>query len=159
MRAEYLRQWLIAVMQDNLPDATNWLKVVAIVQAAFCNRTLAEECMWQTVVLISKGKGYFQGIGLVEILWKSVASLLNRRLTAVIYFQDMLHWFQAGRGTGTSALEAMLTQQLTSMREAVLFEVFLDIQKAYDTLERESELDLLAAYDVRPRTVRLLRKY
>ena len=35
MRAEHLRQWLIAEMRDDSPDATNWLKVVAIVQAAF----------------------------------------------------------------------------------------------------------------------------
>ena len=31
MRAEHLRQWLIAATLDNSPDATNWLKVVTIV--------------------------------------------------------------------------------------------------------------------------------
>ena len=35
MQAEHLRQWLIAATQDNLPDATNFLKVVSIVQAVF----------------------------------------------------------------------------------------------------------------------------
>ena len=57
MRVEHLRQWLIAATQDDSPDATNCLKVVAIVQAAFQDRKLAEECMWQTVVLIPKGEG------------------------------------------------------------------------------------------------------
>ena len=33
MRVEHLRQWLIAVMWDNSPDATNRMKVVAIVGA------------------------------------------------------------------------------------------------------------------------------
>ena len=45
------------------------------------------------------------------------------------------------------------------MREAVLFEVFLDIRKAYDALDRERALDLLAAYRVGPRTVHLLWTY
>ena len=31
MRAEHLRQWLISTMGDDSPDATNWLKIVAIV--------------------------------------------------------------------------------------------------------------------------------
>ena len=34
----------------------------------------------------------------------------------------------------TAALEAKLLQQLTSMRGEVLFEVFLDLQKAYGAL-------------------------
>ena len=93
------------------------------------------------------------------VLCKTVTSLLNIPLTAAIMFHNVLNRFCAVRGTGTAALEAKLLQQLIAMREAVLFEVFLDIQKAYETLERESELDLLAAYDVCPRTVRLLPKY
>ena len=77
-------------------DATNWLKVVAIVQAAFRNRTPDEEFMWKTVVLLTNRKGDFRGIGLVEVLWKVVASLLNHRLTEVISYHDALHRFQAG---------------------------------------------------------------
>ena len=42
MRAERLCQWLISATWDNSPDATNYLKVVAIVQAAFQDRTLAK---------------------------------------------------------------------------------------------------------------------
>ena len=68
-------------------------------------------------------------------MWKTLTGLLKHRFTSEILFNDVLHGFQVGRGTVTSALEANLIQQLTSMREAVLFEVFLDIQKAYDALE------------------------
>ena len=60
---------------------------------------------------------------------------------------------------GTAALEAKLLQQLMAMREAVLFEVFLDLRKAYDALDWERALVLLAAYGVGPRTVRLLCTY
>ena len=51
MRSEHLRQWLIEVMRDNSPDATNWMKVFTIVQEAFCDGTLAKEFTWQIVVL------------------------------------------------------------------------------------------------------------
>ena len=104
MRAEHLHQWLIAATQDDSPDATNCQKIIAIVQVEFCYGTLAEECTWNTVVLITKGKGKSWGIGLIKVLWKAVAIILNRRLTAEISFHNTLHRFRAGRGTGTAAL-------------------------------------------------------
>ena len=61
MRAEHLCQWMIAETRDDAPDTTNWLKIVAIVQAAYCDRTLAEECTQQTVVLIPKREGGLPG--------------------------------------------------------------------------------------------------
>ena len=45
------------------------------------------------------------------------------------------------------------------MREAVLFDIFLDLCKAYDALDRGRSLDLLAEYRVGPRTVRIFRMY
>ena len=113
MRAEHLCQWLIDAMRDNAPDATNWLKVVAIVQAAFQDGTLAEELTWQTVILILKGKGDFQSIVLVKVLCEAIDSLLNCRLTAAISFHDTLQGFRAGRGVGTAALKANLLKHIT----------------------------------------------
>ena len=60
---------------------------------------------------------------------------------------------------GTSALEVKLLQQLTAMREVVLFEVFLDLWKSYNDSDPERALDLLTWYRVGPRTVRLLWTY
>ena len=57
MQAEHLRQWLIATTRDDSPNANNWMKVVAIVQAAFKDWMLSEECTCQTGVLIPKRKG------------------------------------------------------------------------------------------------------
>ena len=59
----------------------------------------------------------------------------------------------AGRGTGTASLEAKLLQQLTARGGGVLFKVFMGIWKAYDALDQERALDLLAAYGVDPGTV------
>ena len=68
MRTEHLRHWMIDTTRDDLPDATNWLKVFTIMQEPFSKGTMDEECMWQTVILIPKGKGGFWGIGFVEVL-------------------------------------------------------------------------------------------
>ena len=54
--------------------------------------------MCQAVVLIPKGKTYYRGIGLVEVMWKVVAAILNRRLTASITFHNFLCRFWAVAG-------------------------------------------------------------
>ena len=77
----------------------------------------------------SEREGVLPGIVLVKVLWKAIASLLNRRITAAISLHDMLHGFRAGQGTETAALEANLLQHLTATREAVLFEVSLDLRR------------------------------
>ena len=70
-------------------------------------------------------------------MWKTLTGLLKHRFTSEILFNDVLHGFQVGRGTVTSALEANLIQQLTSMREAVLHEIFMDVHRAYDVLYQD----------------------
>ena len=47
---------------------TNWEKIVDLVRAAFRVRRLAEKSTWQEVVLIFKGKEYYRGIGLMEVV-------------------------------------------------------------------------------------------
>ena len=91
-----------------------------MIQTAFRDGLLDEEATWQAVVLIPKGKKDYQRIGLVEVVWKVVAAIINHRFTFSITYHDVLHGFRAGRGTGTAALEAKLLQQLAAMREEVL---------------------------------------
>ena len=79
--------------------------------------SLAEENTWQEMVLIPKVKRYYHYIGLVEVMYKVVAVVLNRRLTAPITFHDFLHGFREGRGTVTATLEAKLLWQLAAFSE------------------------------------------
>ena len=67
--------------------------------------------------------------------------------------------FQAGCGTGTSTLEVNLLHQVAALSEAVLHEIFLDLHKAYDALDRFRCLDIREGYSVGPRSLRLLRRY
>ena len=133
--------------------------MAGINQTAFREGKLAEEATWQTVVLIPKGKREFRGIGLMEVTWKVVAVILHRRLMAGIKFHDALHGFREGCGSGTTTLEAKLPQKLAAMREEVLYVIFLDLNKAYDALDRSRSLEILKGYRVGDRVRRLLREY
>ena len=97
MRAEHLKRWL-TVARKAEKDATttvraettenrgatevqpatepteadNWVMVVDLIQTAFQEGMLSEEATCQAVVLITKGKKYYRGIGLLEVMWKVV---------------------------------------------------------------------------------------
>ena len=87
-------------------EADNWRMVVDLIQLAFREVKLAEEATWQALVLLTKVKTEYRFIGLVEVIWKVVAEILNLRLTASVSFHEFLHGFREGRVTGTATLEA-----------------------------------------------------
>ena len=147
MQAEHLKGWLAASKKkkraaekgegktEEEEGGPHWENLVELIQTAFRERELDEEAMWQVVVMIPKGRQEYRGIGIVEVMWKVVAAILHRRLTASITYHDFLHGFWAGRGTGTSTLEAKLLQQLAAFRGEVLYVIFLDLHKSYDALD------------------------
>ena len=92
----------------------------------------------KTVVLIQKLNGNYQGIGLVEFLWNTVMVILNLRLKMAIQLHDTLHGFHTGRCTRIASLEAKLLQHPMAMREEVLYEIVLDLHKAYGALDCSS---------------------
>ena len=124
----------------------NWNMVVSLVRAALGEGPLAEESMWKSVVLIPKGRGEYQGIGLVEVVWKVVAAILNYRLTDSINYHNFLHGFWTYHGTGTANLKAKLLQKLASMREEVLYVILLYLKHSYDSLYRYRCLEILEGY-------------
>ena len=140
-------------------EAANWWMVLDLIQTAFQEGKLAEDATWQAVVLIPKGKKDYQYIGLVEVIWKVVATILNFRLTASITFHDFLHGFRVGCGTDTATLEAKLLQKIVALREEVLYVISLDLHKLYDSLDRSRCLEILEGYDVGPRARRILQTY
>ena len=56
---------------------------------------------WTKMVLLTKGGGYYRGIGLVEVTLKLCVSIIKKRLRSSITLHDSLHGFIKGLGTGT----------------------------------------------------------
>ena len=130
-----------------------------LVHQTFEDRNPPEDPAWATMVLIPKGKGEFWVIGIVEVAWKVCAAVVNFRLKPVFVLHDALHGFRAGQGMGTATPEAKLAQQLSGLAHNPLFQVFLDIYKVYDSLDRGQCLEVLRGYGMKPNLAQLLKSY
>ena len=58
-----------------------------------------------------------------------MTGILNRSLMSSIQFHDTLHGIRIGRGTRTTSLESRLLQQLITIREEVIYKIFLYLHK------------------------------
>ena len=88
------------------------------------------------MVLLPKGRGWYKGIGLLEVIWKLCASIINNHLRSSVTLHDSLNGFRQGGGSGTATLEANLSQKLEGLFNDPLFHIFLDVRKFYDSLYR-----------------------
>ena len=62
---------------------------------------LAESCALKTVVITPKGGGTnLKVIGLVEVLWMAISTIINHQISSSIPFHDALHGFRVGRESG-----------------------------------------------------------
>ena len=79
----------------------------------------------------------------MEVIWKVCATVVNVRIKWSVTLHDTLHWFRAGRGTETATLEEKLAHQLEGIVNKPLLQVFLDVQKVYDYLDRGQCMDIM----------------
>ena len=68
IRAEDLKGWIREAKLEKEPTRRRWEIVVRLVKLEFRDGTMPEEIDWSTMVLLPKGRGEYQEIGLVEVL-------------------------------------------------------------------------------------------
>ena len=91
----------------------------------------------QVLIAIPKGdNGDFRGIGLVDTLWKVISSIINNRLQHAYPFHGFLHSFRPLIGMETTITEVKLLLDEGLVTERPIFEVFINFQKAFDTVRR-----------------------
>jgi hypothetical protein len=71
------------------------------------------------------------------------SSIIYIQLKKVIKFHDSLHGFGTQRGTVAATVEAKLRMQLYQWQQQTLYQVFIDLKKAYDTLHRGRTLEIM----------------
>ena len=118
---------------------------------------MPEQMKWAIIVLFLKGNGEC-GIGLLDPFWKVVENIMVAQF-ASIKFHDSLHGGLTKRGTGTTTIEAKLHQTLAVRDQCPFYQIYLDLKKAYDALDREQTLNILAAYGAGPRMLALQKHF
>jgi hypothetical protein len=93
-----------------------------------------------------------QGIVLLEVCYKVISTIIVMQIESGIKWHPGIHGFIHKRGTGTCILEAKLRMQLASYLCQPLFQIFLDLSKAYDNLDHEHIMSLMEAYGIGPHT-------
>ena len=69
-----------AETETEMTETSNWRKVMEVIHTALPDDQLAEEATCQEMLPILKRGGKFHGIGLMEVICKTVAVILNRDL-------------------------------------------------------------------------------
>jgi hypothetical protein len=150
IRAEHLKALLNNATRDNATDddRKGWEQICYTIQTIFATGIIPTEMTWTILVLLPKPSGGSRGIGLLEVMWKVCSAIINNRLQQSITFHEALHGFRTEHGTGTATLDAKLHMQLAHIRGEPLYQIFLDLSKAYDTMDRERTLNILQSYGV-----------
>jgi len=175
LQAEHLKVWLSDMVREEeepgpMEDGPQeegesdkgpgrkWRIFVKLMQAVWEQGSVPEQMRWEIIVLLPKGGGDYRGIGLLEPFWKVIEKIMVARLSSV-KFHDGLHGGLSGRGTGTATIEAKLHQGLAWRDQCPLYQIYIDLKKAYDALDRERTLEILAAYGVGPKLLALQKHF
>ena len=113
-----------------------WRIFVWLMQVIWEQGCMPEQMKWEIIILLPKGGGDYRGIGLLDPFWKVVEKIMVAQFLS-IKFHDSLHGGLAKRGTGTATIEAKLHQSLAWRDQCPLYQIYVDLKKAYDALDRE----------------------
>ncbi len=163
MKADHLKWWLHDIKREEAGDGeeeaeSHWRIFVSLIQAVWECGTMLTHMSWMVIVLLLKGGGDYCGIGLLDPMWKVVEKIMVAGLS-VIKLHSCLHGGLPRWDTGTAIMEVKLNQQLAWVKQEPLYQIYLDLKKAYDTLDQTRCLAILAGYGVGPNLLRLQKQF
>ena len=161
IRVDHLKEWYgrSHPERDEDPvDATaleRWEMVVRMVRECFETGVAPTAFQFGTLVIIPKDdKGGVRGIGLLEAIHKLISTIINLRMTESVEFCPAVHGFRRKRGCFTAIGEAKLRMQRAACTGETVYQVYLDLRKAYDSINRDGVIALMKKYGVGPRICR-----
>ncbi len=144
--------------QSDLGLRHKWQVFVNLMQAVWEQGSIPLQMIWKIIILLPKGGSDYHGIGLLKPFWKVMEKIMVARLAST-KFHDGLHGGLPGRGMGMATIKAKLAQSLAWRQQCPLYRIYLDLKKAYDALDREQTLNILAAYGVGPKMLHLQKHF
>jgi hypothetical protein len=166
MRAEDVKCWLHGMRpkedpgsgMENKNAGDNWCMFLKLAQAVWDHGNIPPQLLWVIVVLIPKGGSNYRGIGLLEPMWKVCEQVMDTRLNRIPLHKS-LHGCCDGRSTGTAVMEAKLAQQLAHLEQVPFYSVFLNLKKAFDSMDGEHCLLILGGYGVGTKMIQLIQNF
>ncbi len=158
MQAEHLKEWLQEAADGVEGAGDRWRLFVALMQATWESGTVRTQMSWMVIVLLSKGGGDYRGIGLLDPMGKVLEKIMVAQISC-LELHNCLHGGLPRRGTGTAIMEVKLNQQLAWVDQAPLYQIYLDLKKAYNALDRMRCLEILAGYRVGPNLLHLQKHF
>ena len=155
---EDLRIWM-KESEGDTPRYDRWVKIVEIIQLAFTRTSLPQVFGVGILVLIPKSQqNQFRGIALLDVFYKLVSRIIHIRINNNVDYHNAIHGFRQNRGTTTAISELKLAMRSTRMdkNRNPRYTIFLDLTKAYDTLDRSRTLEILKAYGVGPNIIHII---
>ena len=131
-------------------DSERWEAIVKIIQDCFRGIIPTAFTVGVLVIIPKDDKGGVRGIGLLESIHKVVSQIINIRMGDTINFCEEVHGFRRKRGCHTAIGETKLKMQIAACQSDTLYQIYLDLRKAYDSIARNRVLKLLEKYGVGP---------
>jgi hypothetical protein len=129
-----------------------------MIQVIWDRGEIPMQMSWMVVVCCQRAEGTSKGIKLLNPCWKIMEKIMVRRM-GTIDFHPCLHGGMPKRGTGTATIEAKLAQQLAWVEQEPLYQVFVDLCKAYDHLNRAKCIEIMTGYGVGSKLLYLQEKF
>ena len=160
---DHIKTWYKAAYPEKGDGDENalhlWEIVADIVQQCFATGDVPRSFYFGVLVIIPKDDvGGVRGIGLLEVIHKVVSQIINLRMATAITFLEDVHGFRRKRGTYTAIGEAKVRMQMAIGESKTIYQIYLDLRKAYDSIDRNRVLLLLEKYGVGIRIRRYVAK-
>ena len=92
------------------PKPVRWMKLVNLGQFMWELGTIPADLGCRILVLVSKGNTDNLGIGLLEVFWNMMESIIDTHIKKSVTFHDVFHGFFFGSRTGTAIMDLKLAQ-------------------------------------------------
>ncbi|MBS1969835.1 MAG: endonuclease/exonuclease/phosphatase family protein [Bdellovibrionales bacterium] len=144
--------------EQETKDYEIFLQLVSLIVRCWSDSRVPSEWTRTPITLIPKPgqQGKYRGIAVLSCLWKLISRIIAVRLRAI----PLLH-LQHGFRSRTGVLEAIATHKLyiqaARLRNEQLFAAYIDISRAYDSLDRPKLLQLIRSLGVGENIIGLLQ--